>query len=117
MRLKYREIATYRALQLEHQHHQCGLCGEVIDQNPVLDHDHKTGLIRQVLHRGCNLLLGKIENNMARNHISVERLQKICDHLIPYITDCHTDVIHPTHKEPKMKAYKKKGKTRPPKRY
>lgn len=117
MKLKYREIAEYRRLQLEHQHYQCGLCGEVIDQTPVLDHDHKTGLIRQVLHRGCNLILGKIENNMARNQISMQRLQQICDRLIPYITETHTDVIHPTHKERTMGMGRGRGRgKKPPKR-
>lgn len=65
-------------------------------------------------------MLGKIENNLSRNQITVTRLGKICDRLIPYITDTHTDLIHPTHKtkeQRKMKSYKKKSKTKPPKRY
>lgn len=53
----------------------CQLCGEKID-SPVLDHKHmkKTetigkegaGLVRGVICSGCNVLLGKIENNYKR---------------------------------------------------
>lgn len=38
---------------------------------PVLDHDHKHGHIRGVLCRGCNALLGHIENNRYRNNLSL----------------------------------------------
>jgi hypothetical protein len=98
MKLKYTELKNYRQTKLAEQGHKCYLCGEPIIDDAVLDHDHKTGLIRRVLHRGCNALLGKIENNMARNRITVQRLSNIADNLIKYITNTHTDIRHPTHK-------------------
>lgn len=101
MRLKYSEIADYRTQQLTNQSMCCALCGEVIDNDAVLDHDHKTGLLRQVLHRGCNALLGKIENNMPRNKITLSRLEGIAHNLINYLTQQHTEIIHPKHKERK----------------
>lgn len=98
MKLKYTEVKSYRAQQLERQDSCCALCGEKIIDDAVLDHDHKTGLVRQVLHRGCNALLGKIENNMLRNRMTKERLSTWAEKLIEYITVTHTDVTHPTHK-------------------
>lgn len=40
----------------------CPLCERPLGDDIVLDHDHKTGDIRAVLHRWCNSLLGKVEN-------------------------------------------------------
>lgn len=115
MKLKHREIAEYRQQQLMLNNSCCALCGDLIIDDAVLDHDHKTGLIRNVLHRGCNAMLGKIENNMARNKMSVFRLRQFADNLVDYIQTTHTDLVHPRHKE-KTVAYKKKSK-KPPKRY
>jgi hypothetical protein len=96
-RLKYKDIAPYREQELAAQRELCALCGEKIDGDAVLDHDHKTGLVRRVLHRGCNALLGKIENNLARNKITPARLQGIAHNLITYVTESHTEILHPKH--------------------
>ena len=115
MRLKYTEVKDYRSQQLSEQKHCCALCGDMIIDDAVLDHDHKTGLIRKVLHRGCNAMLGKIENNMARNRMDIVRLQTWAKNLGNYITDTHTEIIHPTHLTPeerKMKKKKGRGKGR-----
>lgn len=112
VRLKYSEIPAVRNYLLEQQNHCCGLCGDIIEEGKaVLDHDHRSGIIRRVLHRGCNSMLGKIENNMARSEIDIFRLMKIADKVADYIQNNTTDWIHPTYKTPeerKMKAYKKK---------
>ena len=126
MKLKHTEIREYRTIQLAHQNNQCALCGEDIGQDAVLDHDHKTGLIRQVLHRGCNSLLGKIENSMPRSRVDIRRLEGIAHNLVDYLNTTHTEIRHPTHltlEERKMKKAKQtamgrgrgKGK-KPPKR-
>jgi len=113
VKLKYKEIATERSQRLEQQEYHCSLCGDTIIDDAVLDHDHKTGRIRSVLHRGCNAMLGKIENNMPRNCMNIHRLEQFCSNLVKYITQEYEDVIHPTYQtaeERKMKsAYKKKG--------
>ena len=45
----------------------CGLCHRHIEpQDAVLDHDHSTGRVRAVLHRGCNSLEGKMTNAIKR---------------------------------------------------
>jgi hypothetical protein len=113
MKLKYNEVAPYRAQQLDKQDNRCALCGDVVVDDAVLDHCHKTGLLRKVLHRGCNSLLGKIENNMPRSKMSMNRLEVFAGRLIEYIKTQHTDILHPTYKtseERKMAYKKKKGK-------
>lgn len=112
MKLKYTEIKTHREKLLLEQNQCCALCGEQIVDDAVLDHDHKTGLIRRVLHRGCNLLLGKIENNLIRNGISPERLNNIAKNLVTYMEHNYADIVHPTHltsEERRLKAKKKRA--------
>lgn len=119
MKLKYSEVKQYREKMLKEQNNLCGLCGEHLDlEEAVLDHDHKTGLIRKVLHRGCNSLEGKIVNNMPRSRVDIRRLEGIARNLVNYLTTQHTDIRHPTHKTPeerKMGRGRGKGK-KPPKR-
>lgn len=70
-RLKTTEVATYRARLYEQQQGKCALCGfPMAKTEAVLDHDHTTGVCRAVLHRGCNAMLGHIENNAPRNHLT-----------------------------------------------
>jgi hypothetical protein len=114
-KLKNNEIKPYREKQLDYQGQKCALCGEGIEFDGVLDHDHKTGLIRQVLHRGCNSLLGKIENSMPRSRVDIRRLENIVRNLVPYLTKTHTDILHPSHKtldERKLLAKKRAKKRR-----
>ena len=120
MKLKYNEIKSYREQQLSLQDNRCFLCGDVVVDDAVLDHCHKTGLLRKVLHRGCNSLLGKIENNMPRSKMTLDRLEVFAGRLIEYIKTQHTDISHPTYKtqeERKMKRAMGRGKgKKPPKR-
>ena len=110
MKLKYSEVKTQRLQKLLEQDNRCSLCGETIEDDAVLDHDHKTGKIRHVLHRGCNALLGKIENNMARNKVSLLRLKGIADNIYEYLNKDYDDVLHPTYKTPEEKKLKRKKK-------
>lgn len=104
MKLKYRDIKTLREKLLAEQHNLCAVCGEPLDANEaVLDHDHKTGKIRSVLHRGCNAMLGKIENNMPRNRMNLERLERFCLNITKYIRQEREDLIHPTHNRSRKK--------------
>jgi DNA-binding sugar fermentation-stimulating protein len=98
MKLKHREIAEYRAQFLEQQQGRCALCNEPIEDDAVLDHCHKTGKLRRVLHRGCNSMLGKIENNMPRSQMTSDRLREFAKRLVLYIDSEWDDLIHPTHK-------------------
>jgi hypothetical protein len=120
MKLKYKDIKTVRTQQLEKQNFKCCLCGDSLTEDEaVLDHDHKTGLLRGVIHRGDNILLGKIENAMPRTRVDLHRLSHIADNLIKYLTaDPISEYLHPTFKTPeerKMGRGRGKGK-KPPKR-
>ncbi len=120
-KIKYSEIPTVRNYLLDQQGYRCALCDDVIEEGKaVLDHDHRSGIIRRVLHRGCNSMLGKIENNMARSEIDLLRLMKFAENVHDYITNNTTDWIHPTFKTPeerKMKRAQGRGKgKKPPKR-
>lgn len=65
----------------------------------VLDHDHATGAVRGTLHRGCNALLGKVENNHKRyGVVSVAAFGAgLGRYLSAHLTNI-TGLIHPTHK-------------------
>ena len=112
MKLKYTEVKAYRETQLKAQNSSCALCGEQITDDAVLDHDHTTGLIRKVLHRGCNALLGKIENNMRRNGVDLDRLEILASNLAAYISTEWTDILHPTHKTPEERKVLAKNRAK-----
>ena len=117
-KLKAKEIAEYRNKLLVEQNGLCALCNMPIEPGKaVLDHCHKTGQVRAVLHRGCNALEGIITNNAARNLITSDRLKNICENLIEYQKTLQ-EVLHSTHRTPEEKkelqrkrnARKKKNK-------
>ncbi len=112
MRLKRSEIAPYRSKTLEEQGHNCALCLETVTSDQaVLDHDHRSGYIRGVLHRGCNALLGKIENSLTMNKISPNRLKNILDNL-QFYTNQHHAVLHPTHLTPEERKLRTKRRAK-----
>ena len=111
-RLKTKDIATTRESLLLQQNNKCALCGKDID-DAVLDHNHKTGVIRAVLHRGCNALEGIITNRAAMSGITdmPSYLRGLADYLDLHQVD-QTGLLHPTHKtaEEKKERAKKKAK-------
>jgi hypothetical protein len=78
VRLTAATLPAYRTKALALQGGGCALCGEhVAPGEAVADHDHTTGVIRGVLHRGCNAMLGHIENNRPRHKLTnIARLSK-----------------------------------------
>ncbi len=65
----------------------------------MLDHCHTTGAVRATLHRSCNSLLGKVENNAAR--FGVRSLPAFLHGAAKYLqihTTNITGLTHPTHK-------------------
>lgn len=100
MRLKTSEVKDFRLGLLEKQGYQCALCRQALAiDEAVLDHCHTTGLIRAVLHRGCNAFEGKIARSLKMNKIDEIRLRMILLNLIDY-QKTTTNVLHPTHKTP-----------------
>ena len=113
-RAKPKDIKTLREQYLSEQLGCCAICGEPIAQGEaVLDHCHRTGYLRAVLHRGCNAYIGHLENNMARNKITPKRLQAILTNFQMYVNS-HRLVLHPTHRTPEEK--KERAKIRAKKR-
>ena len=80
--------------------------------DPVLDHCHSSGAVRATLHRSCNALLGKVENNAAR--FGVKDLSAFCYGVGKYLQTHKTNItgmLHPTHKtadEKRLAANKKR---------
>lgn len=96
----------------------CKLPG--VSNDPVLDHCHTTGAVRGTLHRSCNALLGKVENNAAR--FGVRSLSAFLHGAASYLqlhTTNITGLTHPTHKTEdekrlarNLKAVKKRAATK-----
>lgn len=108
-RIKTTEIANVRWELLQKQGMTCGLCKLTCTTlDAVLDHDHSTGAVRASLHRTCNALLGKVENNYKR--YGVKNLGAFCAGLAGYLQTHRvnqTGLYHPTHKTEDEKREKR----------
>ena len=90
---------------LSKQHGACMFCGgdltTVTSANVVVDHNHDTGIIRGVAHRGCNGVEGKVLALLKRwgkcsTKLQVIRmLRRLADF---YEREPKTEWIYPTHK-------------------
>lgn len=94
------QVSAQRALMLGKQGGNCALCCTAIAPGEdVLDHDHTTGHVRAVLHRGCNSMLGVIENNRPRYMLKGARLFHMLSRVEAYLTaDFTANPLHPTHR-------------------
>jgi len=71
--LKHRyniSIEEWQAL-LEYQAHMCAVCKKPLDRsdpfkNICIDHDHKTGKVRGLVHKYCNTLLNVLDDTELR---------------------------------------------------
>lgn len=107
--LKQSEIASVRIDIAHEQGGLCCLCGHILN-NPVLDHNHKSGLIRGVLCRGCNAALGVLENRMAMYGLTDEnKLRTFLNNIIDY-RNSYYEMIHPKHGKPKKRSKKASSK-------
>jgi hypothetical protein len=90
------------------------ICRERIGEGEdVLDHDHKSGHCRGVLHRGCNAMLGHIENNRARHMMKDGRLFRFLRGVQEYLTADHTQrPLHPLHRTDEEKRVLKNKRAR-----
>lgn len=114
-RLTASQIKTYRETLLRVQGGKCALCREPIAAGEaVLDHDHKTGHCRAVLHRGCNAMLGHIENNAPRHKLtSAARLSNFCNNLVAYRYADYTDKpLHHTYRTEAEKRERRNARAR-----
>lgn len=103
MQMKYKDIKTLREQLYEEQNGICALCSTKMDINDTaLDHCHKTGFIRAVLHRQCNRYLGRLENNRKRYKITDEMFLTIAPTAALYCLKLRTE-IHPTFNKKRKK--------------
>lgn len=61
----------------------CAICGKVetsINQYGIkrlcVDHNHKSGLVRQLLCMDCNTFLGKVEKNLNKLNLILEYMER-----------------------------------------
>lgn len=107
-KLPQSKVAPARAQMLADQGYRCVLCCELVADDDVLDHDHKTGHLRGVLHRGCNAMLGHIENNRARNGLSGPRLFRMLMRVEQYLTaDYSSNPLHHSHRTAEQKRVRR----------
>lgn len=114
VKLKGKDVKSTRVSLLEKQGYRCSLCErECTEEQAVLDHDHKGGHIRSVLHRACNAAEGKIMNSMRRFGIPnpIQFLENMIEYQRTHATN-QTGLIHPLHKTPeeKVEAVKARAK-------
>lgn len=113
-KLKSKDVSNIRLKLLEAQGFRCAICNqEILEDQAVLDHNHKDGHVRAVLHRTCNAVEGKIVNAMRRYGIKNPR--EYLEGLVKY-HDFHetnqTGLIHPTHRTPEEKAARVKARAK-----
>lgn len=114
-RLTTSQVKAYRDNLLTQQGGKCALCKEKIAAGEaVLDHDHKTGRCRGVLHRGCNAMLGHIENNAPRHKLTgAARLSAFCAGVTAYhFGDYSSMPFHHTHRTAEEKRLRRNAKAR-----
>ena len=100
IRLNARQLKEWREATWLAQDKRCAITGYTISlAEAVADHDHSTGHLRGVLHRGANSLLGKIENNYRRYGVSLPMLRAMAPAVAAYIEkDYSSNVFYPTHR-------------------
>lgn len=109
-RLTYkRQSEEVKPMLMQQQGFICPACKvdlrRLKPRDVCLDHDHRTGVIRGVLCRGCNGAEGKVTNLATRFKKDLTQLQWLRN-LVEYL-EVHrapqTEYIHSTHRTDKEK--------------
>lgn len=68
-------LEQYKTKEAE-QGGRCGLCGQIpeTDRRLHVDHDHRTGKLRDLLCHHCNLLLGNAQDSTERLRLAIAYL-------------------------------------------
>jgi hypothetical protein len=113
-RLKTPEVKPTREGMYLAQAARCKLCKDhIVKGEDVLDHDHLTGAVRGVLHRSCNALLGKVENNYRRHGVKnlAAWAHGVPDYLAHHAVN-RTGLLHPTYKTDDEKRLRRNKRAR-----
>tara|TARA_R100000935_G_C2838327_1_gene169483 strand:- start:1146 stop:1553 length:408 start_codon:yes stop_codon:yes gene_type:complete len=107
-KLKYKELKPYREAALNEQKGIDPISHLPIT-DPVLDHDHVTGHIRQVLQRETNAFEGKAINAFNRycRHLGISAEDALIGLIEYWILDYSENPIHPKHLTDKDKLLRK----------
>jgi hypothetical protein len=99
-KLKAKDVKATREKLLAAQGGICALCSELCSsEEAVLDHCHKGGYVRAVLHNSCNSALGSVENAMVRR--GVKNKQAFANGIGAYLgvhSTNQTGLTHHTHR-------------------
>lgn len=88
-------LKRWREQETIKQSNLCLLCKcLLVPPDAVADHDHKTGLIRGVLCRNCNGMLGKVENAANRAKRKGSSL-KWLENLVAYLKQVPATLLYP----------------------
>ena len=110
-RLTQKSLAQWRKDTLAKQGGKCALCQlPCSEAQAVGDHDHDTGFMRGVLHRSCNALLGKVENNYRR--YGVPNLAAFLHGTVRYLQQPPHHVQYPTYRTEDEKRLARNAKAR-----
>jgi hypothetical protein len=113
-KLKSKDVKKTRLALLESQGFKCAICQLPCDEEQaVLDHCHKGGWIRAVLHRACNAAEGKVMNSLRRYGIKDPQnfLRELMKYHEVHATN-QTGLIHPLHFTPEEKLERSKAKAK-----
>ena len=113
-RLNARQLKEWREATWLAQDKRCAITGYTISPGEaVADHDHSTGHLRGVLHRGVNAMLGKCENNYRRYGLSLPLLAAMSPPIGAYLTrDYSSNPLYPTHRTEDEKRVARNAKAR-----
>ena len=84
-------------------------------KEPVLDHDHTTGFLRDVLCRNCNGIEGKVFNLARRAKAGLtteEWLRNLVAYWERHASPQHGGILHHTHKTEEEKRLARNAKAR-----
>lgn len=107
-------VLPFRLQTLAKQGGRCAVCGNPLaPADSVLDHDHVTGEVRGVLHRGCNSMLGKIENHRRVAKLTTDAaLAAFLQGVIPYLHQDGLGVLYPTYRTAEEKRERTNARRR-----
>ena len=115
VKLSATKLPAWRLATAKEQGGKCPLCQRPLHK-PVGDHDHSNGQMRAVLCNGCNAMLGKIENNAARNGLSdPAKLATYLKNVVPYLHRWRlapSGLYHHTHRTEEQKRVRRNTKAR-----
>lgn len=115
-RLTRKEADALRRELIVKQDNRCALCRDTLDgKTACLDHDHRTGQVREVLCLNCNGIEGKIFNlcrRAKRQGTEALFLASVYDYWAKHGTENVNGFLHPTHKTADEKRLARNARAR-----